>query len=48
MTIKNNLIVIHYTVGYANVWIITFGKILDENLKSEYLQNSFNKLKLSK
>ncbi|CAM3138389.1 hypothetical protein MOVI109754_17970 [Moritella viscosa] len=48
MTIKNNLIVICDTAGYANVWIITFGKIHDEYLKSEYLQNSFNRLKLSK
>ena len=31
-------------VGYANLWIIEFGKILDETLKSKDVQNAFRKL----
>ena len=33
------------TVGYAHVWIVEFGKILDKTIKSDYVQSSFGKLK---
>lgn len=31
------------TVGYAHVWIVEFGKILDETLKAPYVQKSFGR-----
>jgi hypothetical protein len=33
------------TVGYAHVWIVEFGKILDDTLNAPYVQSSFGKLK---
>lgn len=33
------------TVGYAHVWIVEFGKILDKTIRSDYVQSSFGKLK---
>jgi hypothetical protein len=35
------------TVGYANLWIVEFGKILDETLKSPDIQKSFGQLSLA-
>jgi len=35
------------TVGYAHVWIVEFGKILDKTIKSDYVQSSFGKLEHS-
>ena len=32
------------TVGYAHLWIVEFGKILDETLKANYVQQAFGKL----
>lgn len=32
------------TVGYAHLWIVEFGKMLDATLKSKRVQNSFAKL----
>lgn len=32
------------TVGYAHVWIVEFGKILDETLQAPYVQSSFGHL----
>ena len=32
------------TVGYAHLWIVEFGKILDETLNAPYVQNSFGRL----
>lgn len=32
------------TVGYAHVWIVEFGKILDKTLNSDYVQSAFGKL----
>jgi hypothetical protein len=32
------------TVGYAHVWIVEFGKILDKTLNSEYVQSAFGRL----
>lgn len=32
------------TVGYAHVWIVEFGKILDDTLNAPYVQNSFGRL----
>lgn len=32
------------TVGYAHLWIVEFGKILDETLKASYVQSSFGRL----
>lgn len=32
------------TVGYAHVWIVEFGKILDETLDAPYVQSSFGRL----
>ncbi|WIO73692.1 hypothetical protein QP938_10350 [Porticoccaceae bacterium LTM1] len=32
------------TVGYANLWIVEFGDILDETLKSQEIQSVFNGL----
>lgn len=32
------------TVGYANLWIVEFGKILDETLKANYVQQAFGKM----
>lgn len=32
------------TVGYAHVWIVEFGKILDESISAPYIQSSFGKL----
>jgi len=32
------------TVGYAHVWIVEFGKILDKIIKSDYVQSAFGKL----
>ena len=32
------------TVGYAHVWIVEFGKILDKTIKSDYVQSAFGKL----
>ena len=31
------------TVGYANLWIVEFGKILDETLKANYVKNAFGR-----
>ncbi|PCK01979.1 MAG: hypothetical protein COA42_22555 [Alteromonadaceae bacterium] len=31
------------TVGYAHVWIVEFGKILDQTLNAPYVQNSFGR-----
>lgn len=33
------------TVGYAHLWIVEFGKILDETLNAPYVQSSFGELK---
>ena len=30
--------------GYANVWVVEFGKILEENLQANYVQGAFGKL----
>lgn len=35
------------SVGYAHVWIVEFGKILDETLNAPYVQSSFGKLEKS-
>src|SRR6478735_1252317 len=35
------------TVGYAHLWIVEFGKILDETLNAPYVQSSFGKLNKS-
>lgn len=35
------------TVGYAHLWIVEFGKILDETLNAPYVQSSFGKLSKS-
>lgn len=32
------------TVGYAHVWIVEFGKILDKTINSDYVQSAFGKL----
>jgi hypothetical protein len=32
------------TVGYAHLWVVEFGKMLEENLKANYVQNAFGKL----
>ena len=32
------------TVGYAHVWIVEFGKILDKTLQAPYVQSAFNNL----
>lgn len=32
------------TVGYAHVWIVEFGKILEQTLNAPYVQSSFGKL----
>jgi hypothetical protein len=32
------------TVGYAHVWIVEFGKILDETINSNYVQTAFGRL----
>lgn len=32
------------TVGYAHVWIVEFGKILDKTINSNYVQSAFGKL----
>ena len=32
------------TVGYAHLWIVEFGKILDQTLNSTYVQAAFNRL----
>jgi hypothetical protein len=32
------------TVGYAHLWIVEFGKILDETLRAPYVQASFGHL----
>ncbi|MEM5530193.1 hypothetical protein WN093_15330 [Gammaproteobacteria bacterium AS21] len=32
------------TVGYAHLWIVEFGKILDETLNAPYVQQSFTRL----
>ncbi len=32
------------TVGYAHVWIVEFGEILDKTLNSEYVQSAFGRL----
>ncbi len=33
------------TVGYAHVWIVEFGKILDKTLQAPYVQSAFGGLK---
>lgn len=33
------------TVGYAHLWIVEFGKILDDTLNAPYVQSSFGALK---
>jgi len=33
------------TVGYAHLWIVEFGKILDETLKAQYVQSAFGDFK---
>jgi hypothetical protein len=35
------------TVGYANLWIVEFGKILDQTLKSKDVQDAFGRLEES-
>jgi hypothetical protein len=35
------------TVGYAHLWIVEFGKILDQTLNAPYVQTSFGKLNKS-
>jgi len=35
------------TVGYANLWIVEFGKILDKTLKANYVQSAFGKFEES-
>lgn len=35
------------TVGYANLWIVEFGKILDDTLKSKNVQDAFGRLEES-
>ncbi len=32
------------TVGYAHVWIVEFGKILDKTIQSDYVQSAFGRL----
>lgn len=32
------------TVGYAHVWIVEFGKILDKTLQADYVQSAFGRL----
>src|SRR5688500_13264428 len=32
------------TVGYAHLWIVEFGKILDATLQAPYMQTSFGQL----
>ncbi len=32
------------TVGYAHLWIVEFGKLLDETLNAPYVQSSFGSL----
>ncbi|GGB93922.1 hypothetical protein GCM10011352_19950 [Marinobacterium zhoushanense] len=32
------------TVGYAHLWIVEFGTILDESLNAPYVQNAFGRL----
>ncbi|MGQ9427226.1 hypothetical protein ACXYTJ_15825 [Gilvimarinus sp. F26214L] len=32
------------TVGYAHVWIVEFGKILDKTVNADYVQSAFGKL----
>jgi hypothetical protein len=32
------------TVGYAHVWIVEFGKILDKTINHDYVQSAFGKL----
>jgi hypothetical protein len=32
------------TVGYAHLWIVEFGKILDQTLNAKYVQSAFGKL----
>jgi len=32
------------TVGYAHVWIVEFGKILDKTINSDYVQSAFGSL----
>lgn len=33
------------TVGYAHLWIVEFGKILDDTLKAKYVQDAFGDFK---
>lgn len=33
------------SVGYAHVWIVEFGKILDKTLQADYVQSAFGQLK---
>ncbi|MDQ2077619.1 hypothetical protein [Marinimicrobium sp. ABcell2] len=35
------------SVGYAHLWIVEFGKILDQTLSADYVQSAFGKLKKS-
>lgn len=32
------------TVGYAHLWIVEFGKILDQTVNADYVQSAFGKL----
>jgi len=32
------------TVGYAHVWIVEFGKMLDQTLNTKYVQSAFGRL----
>jgi hypothetical protein len=32
------------TVGYAHVWIVEFGKILDKTINADYVQSAFGRL----
>ena len=32
------------TVGYAHVWIVEFGKMLDQTLNAKYVQSAFGRL----
>ncbi|WP_101759756.1 hypothetical protein [Oceanicoccus sp. KOV_DT_Chl] len=35
------------TVGYAHVWIVEFGAILDKTIQADYVQSAFGKLEKS-
>ena len=43
-TVKHNYEFRSVTVGYAHLWVVNFGKILDQTLQSEDVQDAFKSL----